>query len=189
MSIFSIFYFFFFFFFFFLMIRRPPRSTLFPYTTLFRSRPGPQRALLPAARAGRGHGGRLQASRGSAGRRLALVVVDLVLPPEPHAQAGPVRPALEGTELSGVGLEHHVALAAGAERQESHRLVGAVHDLVRSLLAARKGDHLTVLALTPAVRGAEARTAAQHDHELLLRHMDVLGVGRLSRGQLPQARA
>src|SRR5215467_12554051 len=28
----------FFFFFFFLMIRRPPRSTLFPYTTLFRSK-------------------------------------------------------------------------------------------------------------------------------------------------------
>src|SRR5580698_4774929 len=28
------------FFFFFLMIRRPPRSTLFPYTTLFRSRHG-----------------------------------------------------------------------------------------------------------------------------------------------------
>src|SRR3712207_8441599 len=26
--------------FFFLMIRRPPRSTLFPYTTLFRSSPG-----------------------------------------------------------------------------------------------------------------------------------------------------
>src|SRR5690348_17721323 len=33
-------------FFFFLMIRRPPRSTLFPYTTLFRSPPsaaGPRR--------------------------------------------------------------------------------------------------------------------------------------------------
>src|SRR2546430_15949470 len=28
-------------FFFFLMIRRPPRSTLFPYTTLFRSRVRP----------------------------------------------------------------------------------------------------------------------------------------------------
>src|SRR6266496_3365660 len=28
-------------FFFFLMIRRPPRSTLFPYTTLFRSLAGP----------------------------------------------------------------------------------------------------------------------------------------------------
>src|SRR6266581_6845212 len=38
--------FFFFFFFFFLMIRRPPRSTLFPYTTLFRpgSRPGRRRS-------------------------------------------------------------------------------------------------------------------------------------------------
>src|SRR6266511_5264118 len=32
------------FFFFFLMIRRPPRSTLFPYTTLFRSCLGPWRA-------------------------------------------------------------------------------------------------------------------------------------------------
>src|SRR6266852_8199869 len=31
---------FFFFFFFFLMIRRPPRSTLFPYSTLFRSQRG-----------------------------------------------------------------------------------------------------------------------------------------------------
>ena len=34
---FFFFYFFWFYFFFFLMIRRPPRSTLFPYTTLFRS--------------------------------------------------------------------------------------------------------------------------------------------------------
>src|SRR3712207_7796919 len=31
-------------FFFFLMIRRPPRSTLFPYTTLFRSRRGDRRS-------------------------------------------------------------------------------------------------------------------------------------------------
>src|SRR2546422_4423054 len=31
--------------FFFLMIRRPPRSTLFPYTTLFRSHPGRDRGL------------------------------------------------------------------------------------------------------------------------------------------------
>src|SRR5205085_12680545 len=35
--LFFLFFYFFFFFFFFLMIRRPPRSTLFPYTTLFRS--------------------------------------------------------------------------------------------------------------------------------------------------------
>src|SRR2546421_7758620 len=43
------------FFFFFLMIRRPPRSTLFPYTTLFRS----------GSRAARGTG------RGAAGGRRA----------------------------------------------------------------------------------------------------------------------
>src|SRR5690349_25176134 len=37
-SVYFVYFFvFFFFFFFFLMIRRPPRSTLFPYTTLFRS--------------------------------------------------------------------------------------------------------------------------------------------------------
>src|SRR5260221_5371820 len=40
--------------FFFLMIRRPPRSTLFPYTTLFRSgRPLRHRAHLPEREAGR----------------------------------------------------------------------------------------------------------------------------------------
>src|SRR2546430_15375465 len=42
-----------FFFFFFLMIRRPPRSTLFPYTTLFRSpRCGCAREQVRARRAG-----------------------------------------------------------------------------------------------------------------------------------------
>src|SRR6266480_3573524 len=42
----------FFFFFFFLMIRRPPRSTLFPYTTLFRSQPAqpPVHALVGVRR-------------------------------------------------------------------------------------------------------------------------------------------
>src|SRR6266571_5460151 len=39
------------FFFFFLMIRRPPRSTLFPYTTLFR----PPRPRLPERRPARPH--------------------------------------------------------------------------------------------------------------------------------------
>src|SRR5258708_16245403 len=36
-------------FFFFLMIRRPPRSTLFPYTTLFRSRAGADHDLVGVA--------------------------------------------------------------------------------------------------------------------------------------------
>src|SRR5258708_15853337 len=55
-------------FFFFLMIRRPPRSTLFPYTTLFRS---------PV--------GRL-AARGRAGLR-AGVLLEMSFP-EPHRELG-----------------------------------------------------------------------------------------------------
>src|SRR3982751_630339 len=39
---------FFVFFFFFLMIRRPPRFTLFPYTTLFRSRRARRAASCPS---------------------------------------------------------------------------------------------------------------------------------------------
>src|SRR2546426_8622655 len=48
-----------FFFFFFLMIRRPPRSTLFPYTTLFRSQvrhAGGEAHQLPPHRRARGAG-------------------------------------------------------------------------------------------------------------------------------------
>src|SRR6267154_5196986 len=54
----------FFFFFFFLMIRRPPRSTLFPYTTLFRS---------AAA-------GQTQATRASPGSEPAQSASSAVLP-------------------------------------------------------------------------------------------------------------
>src|SRR2546426_238491 len=42
--------------FFFLMIRRPPRSTLFPYTTLFRSARCPSRSRDTPARASAGRG-------------------------------------------------------------------------------------------------------------------------------------
>src|SRR5438034_8649320 len=50
------------------MIRRPPRSTLFPYTTLFRSRVGDRREVLRVvARGG------VQARRGDAERRARLL--------------------------------------------------------------------------------------------------------------------
>src|SRR5256885_1432504 len=55
-----------FFFFFFLMIRRPPRSTLFPYTTLFRSRIPPSRSTRTGrGRHGVGHVRRPGDSRGA----------------------------------------------------------------------------------------------------------------------------
>src|SRR2546422_10200840 len=50
-------------FFFFLMIRRPPRSTLFPYTTLFRSHLDCTRWRLRRSRGG----GRACPRRGAAG--------------------------------------------------------------------------------------------------------------------------
>src|SRR5256885_16155997 len=53
------------------MIRRPPRSTLFPYTTLFRSLAAAQRPLLRAARQPAGqHGHAAQAHRDELHRRL-----------------------------------------------------------------------------------------------------------------------
>src|SRR2546430_8623430 len=55
-----------FFFFFFLMIRRPPRSTLFPYTTLFRSDRWVHRsAHHPEVLAREPTGGRLEQDRKS----------------------------------------------------------------------------------------------------------------------------
>src|SRR6266567_7449458 len=58
---FLLFLFFYFIFFFFLMIRRPPRSTLFPYTTLFRPRaPVRRRPGAGPGRAAPGIGARIR---------------------------------------------------------------------------------------------------------------------------------
>src|SRR3712207_9503135 len=54
--------------FFFLMIRRPPRSTLFPYTTLFRSSSGRSGAC----------------PRGAAARSWRLLIVSSVAPRQRH---------------------------------------------------------------------------------------------------------
>src|SRR2546429_4060363 len=61
----------FFFFFFFLMIRRPPRSTLFPYTTLFRSQPVAELEHVPLPVGERSERGR---ERLAAQRDLDLVL-------------------------------------------------------------------------------------------------------------------
>src|SRR3712207_8749054 len=54
--------------FFFLMIRRPPRSTLFPYTTLFRSPGGPELGGSADRRGGTGGEDRLGRALGREGR-------------------------------------------------------------------------------------------------------------------------
>src|SRR6266700_1844915 len=88
----------FFFFFFFLMIRRPPRSTLFPYTTLFRSGALPRHGASlgrpdrddPAARAAWQRAG---GARRDAGTR----------PRRSRAAAAPVHPRGAGGARREVG--------------------------------------------------------------------------------------
>src|SRR2546429_3538263 len=106
------------FYFFFLMIRRPPRSTLFPYTTLFRSartrqvedRRGPLAGHLPAAlapgRAWRAALRLLLGGDGSSGRQ------------RPHWREAPRAPA-RGAGASGSGP---VALSQELARAGPHLL-------------------------------------------------------------------
>src|SRR2546430_6171704 len=83
-------------FFFFLMIRRPPRSTLFPYTTLFRSLVHGARAFNPTRvtelirDAGKVIGVRYQGPDGISSEARARVVVNATGPwsPEVAAMAG-----------------------------------------------------------------------------------------------------
>src|SRR5258708_19372177 len=55
------------------MIRRPPRSTLFPYTTLFRSRVASQLRTSQQHHSGRGGRLRLRSDGGSAASGLRIV--------------------------------------------------------------------------------------------------------------------
>src|SRR5713101_8479116 len=92
-------------FFFFLMIRRPPRSTLFPYTTLFRSSAAAHAVVDE----------RLQAGREAL--RLALPVADDRS--RTDDESGPVvaRPSLGEQQAEGLDrlAEAHVVGQARAE--------------------------------------------------------------------------
>src|SRR2546430_7398088 len=75
-------------FFFFLMIRRPPRSTLFPYTTLFRSateiHPGRKARRPVRGGSGRGRGLGVCDGRRSLREERAPVTPTSVRGPRPH---------------------------------------------------------------------------------------------------------
>src|SRR2546425_9003290 len=79
------------FFFFFLMIRRPPRSTLFPYTTLFRSQPPVSRTARDrhlgeraSVRRVHGRGGGRSEEHTSELQSLAYLVCRLLLEKKKH---------------------------------------------------------------------------------------------------------
>src|SRR5215813_1962422 len=152
------------FFFFFLMIRRPPRSTLFPYTTLFRSL-GQQRPvrdqLVPARRHGKVRGrARAEAEHqvpvttgGAAGEVPHGAPQQVAPPAQQHVpvDAGLVARLVEGERAGGSGIgqadDVHAAggrvavvgegRAAGDHRRLVPVDVGPV--LFQQLLAQRHG--------------------------------------------------
>src|SRR2546422_2094968 len=104
--------------FFFLMIRRPPRSTLFPYTTLFRSR---DRRVPQAGRgAGRPRPAAFPRGRGvDRGCRpdLALLLPEHLRRPRARSRLSPARaPSLEGAGARGPAREGGLAAGRRARR-------------------------------------------------------------------------
>src|SRR2546422_11774220 len=85
------------------MIRRPPRSTLFPYTTLFRSRPGRGGRAGPRRTLPGGFPHRADHRRGAAGgggrRRAAAAKIDALLS---EASGRPRVPPIRGVIAGGL---------------------------------------------------------------------------------------
>src|SRR3989441_11912732 len=107
--------------FFFLMIRRPPRSTLFPYTTLFRSLVAEGARFLRAAR-------RVVLRIEVEDDRLLAAVVA-----EPHRAAAPVREREVGRRVA----DADAGGAATEQIEESHVPLGYHHRRPRPTAAAR----------------------------------------------------
>src|SRR3712207_9102452 len=110
------------------MIRRPPRSTLFPYTTLFRSPspPGP-----PSPRVGHGV---VERCCGASPR------VACTHSTSTARRHGPRLPAGGGVRQAG---RRRAETAAGVGRRRDHRRVAARH--------ADRGSHLTTITAEWAV--------------------------------------
>src|SRR5687768_18156895 len=79
------------------MLRRPPRSTLFPYTTLFRSRDDINTALKEAMKAG------------DARRVSTLRLVNSTLKNADIEARGQGKPALSDEDALGVRSEEHTS--------------------------------------------------------------------------------
>src|SRR3989475_7277801 len=109
-------------FFFFLMIRRPPRSTLFPYTTLFRSR---HRTLRVSDRPGGRPAGRRRSSAAEAPRDRA---------PRPHDP----RHAGRGAALRGCERIPSRRRAADASRRAALLLLAIAYGYDSSSRLARR---------------------------------------------------
>src|SRR3989454_4852850 len=119
------------------MIRRPPRSTLFPYTTLFRSARG-YRVMV--ARDGTEA---LALASGHAGQ-IDLLVTDVVMPDMNgrvlSQRLTQVRPTIQTLYLSGYtddAILHHGVLEEGVAFLQKPFSLGALARKVREVIEAR----------------------------------------------------
>src|SRR2546426_2012427 len=115
--------------FFFLMIRRPPRSTLFPYTTLFRSSGAPCRCRRRRTAAGaRGIRDRCTCptGRGARGcgrlRRLRCTCASSAIPPKAIESLQYYR-----SRAGGASVTPHTALVLLRGRRERRQLADVAH--------------------------------------------------------------
>src|SRR5438046_5259340 len=168
------------------MIRRPPRSTLFPYTTLFRSRghveaedsPGEQH--VPPAGADRDDldGGSLD-GRSVCGEQHMLAVGQDLRPPVTelalrrvrrgeHALVAPALTHDPETGVVGPGVDEPTVLAPAATGPVGHREVDrgpAIHRDLSELPLSRGGDPPSVRRNErPAVSGPLLPLARTGDH-------------------------
>src|ERR1035438_6987655 len=120
---------------FFLMIRRPPRSTLFPYTTLFRSHPSPAGPCRRRARGGphvarrRDRSSRSLPNRARSARRLSPARRQ----GQRHAETSGLPPQTAGAALHrGRGAQAGEAAGGGSNEGGVHRQRRGVAGLRRA---------------------------------------------------------
>src|SRR2546425_4546717 len=136
------------FFFFFLMIRRPPRSTLFPYTTLFRSPVPSVRALRPGGAARGRRGVRAPRARGVWPRAM-----------------GAVAAARRARRHPGLRQSSRVLRGGGSRREDGTRLAlpdaRALDELAREHAGARRPPGGGARRGARRAGGGAARAAAR----------------------------
>src|SRR2546426_10339794 len=158
------------------MIRRPPRSTLFPYTTLFRSW-----AVVVAAGAARGGAVGPRPARGRCAGRVVMAVIEreakIVNPLGMHA-----RPAAEFVKLAsrfksavevrkddlavnGKSIMGVMMLAAECGSSLTIKTDGEDAESAMEALLALVADGFHEMHLTQEVREAEMRDAEQQENE------------------------
>src|SRR2546422_4826648 len=152
----------FFFFFFFLMIRRPPRSTLFPYTTLFRSPLIDMRGLLrdPVAEVRAAALGAVCAIEQEAAVATVLPFLDVRAAPEAVVRAAAAVALIRHAGIDGVlaaaeQLKPLLCAVAPRDRAAAADALGriGVRGFLRPLLAFLRDPDITVRRTAIAAAG------------------------------------